>query len=193
MGKDEEEISGAEPADSEQTGTRYGAKAGPDINIERIKTKFVQMDSIHQKLNKCNRKIFALQKQKQSLADTLDLTPKSIFHRKERKAIIERMDGLQRQIDQTRSDLEAITRQHGFDSVRSAEAAYKAAKAEWESVQGGQGSSIGVKDPAFQPQSQKQKVSLLKKLAEKQMEVELRESNHRGRQRGRKERIEYGK
>ena len=193
MGKDEEEISRAKPADSEQTGTRYGAKAGPDINIERIKTKFVQMDSIHQKLNKCNRKIFALQKQKQSLADTLDLTPKSIFHRKERKAIIERMDGLQRQIDQTRSDLEAITRQHGFDSVRSAEAAYKAAKAEWESVQDEQGSSIGVKDPAFQPQSQKQKVSLLKKLAEKQMEVELRESNHRGRQRGRKERIEYGK
>ena len=77
--------------------------------------------------------------------------------------------------------------------MRSAEAAYKAAKAEWESVQDEQGSSIGVKDPAVQPQSQKQKVSLLKKLAEKQMEVELRESNHRGRQRGRKERIEYGK
>lgn len=88
MGKDEEEISRVGPADSEQTGTRHGAKAESDINIERIKTKFAQMDSVHQKLNKCNRKIFALQKRKQSLADTLDLTPKSIFHRKEWKAII---------------------------------------------------------------------------------------------------------
>jgi hypothetical protein len=44
MGKDEEEISRVEPADLEQTGKRHGAKAGPDINIERIKTKFTQMD-----------------------------------------------------------------------------------------------------------------------------------------------------
>ena len=88
----------------------------------------------HQSLNKCNRKPYALQKQQRSIQDVLDTTPRDIFRRKERKALGERIAGIGRQINLSRTQMEAISKQHGFDDVKSAEAAYKAAKAKLKSL-----------------------------------------------------------
>ena len=46
----------------------------------------------------------------------------------------DRISGIIRQIDLTRTQLEAIPKQHGYGDVKSAEAAYKAAKAKLDSL-----------------------------------------------------------
>ncbi len=141
-------------------------------------TQFRQMDAVHQSLNKCNRKLYALQKQQRYLQDVLETTPRDIFHRKERKALEGRIAGIGRQIDLTRMQMETIPKQHGFDDVKGAEAAYKAAKAKLESLKGTPGDS-GREEFRIKPRTQKQKVSALKELAAKRLEAQQREAERR--------------
>lgn len=136
------------------------------------------LDAVHQKLNKANRKLYALQKQQRSLQDVLDTTPRDLFHRKERKALEDRVAGIGRQIDLTRTQLEAIPKQHGFDDVKSAEAAYKTAKAKLESLKETLGDS-GKEEYKIKPRTQKQKVSALKELAARRLEAQQREAERR--------------
>lgn len=140
--------------------------------------QFRRMDAVHQSLNKCNRKLYALQKQQRSLKAVLDTTPRDIFHRKERKALEDRIAGVGRQIDLTRTQMEAIPKQHGFDDVKSAEAAYKAAKAKLESLKDALGDT-GKEEFKIKPRTQKQKVSALKELAARRLEAQQREAEGR--------------
>ena len=140
--------------------------------------QFRRMDTIHQSLNKCNRKLYALQKQQRSLQDVLETTPRDIFHRKERKALEDRIAGIGRQIDFTRTQMEAIPKQHGFDDVKSAEASYKAAKAKLESLKETLGDT-GKEEFKIKPRTQKQKVSALKELAARRLEAQQREAKRR--------------
>ena len=116
-----------------------------------------------------------MQKQQRALQDVLDTTPRDLFHRKERKALEDRIDGIGRQIDLTRTQMEAIPKQHGFDDVKSAEAAYKAAKAKLESLKETLGNT-GKEEFKIKPRTQKQKVSALKELAAKRLDVQQRET-----------------
>ena len=116
----------------------------------------------------------------------LDTTPRDLFHRKERKALEDRIAGIGRQIDLTRTKLEAIPKQHGYGDVKSAESAYKAAKAKLESLKETLGET-GKEEFKIRPRTQKQKVSALKELAAKRLEVQQREAERRSKEHGRKE------
>ena len=149
-------------------------KPATTADLRDAEAEFRPLDAVHQKLNKTNRKLYALQKQQRSLQDVLETTPRDIFHRKERKALEDRIAGIGRQIDLTRTQMEAIPKQHGFDDVKSAEASYKAAKAKLESLKETLGDT-GKEEFKIKPRTQKQKVSALKELAAKRLEVQQRE------------------
>ena len=143
-----------------------------DKEYKKARLEFLQMNTIHQKLNKCNRKLYALQKRQKALSESLNTIPKDLFHRKERRAAETTIEGLQRQIELTRSQLEMIPKQNGFDDVKSAEAAYKAAKGKMETLK----VQLGIVDDPIEtmikPQSQEQKISALKELAARRLEIQ---------------------
>lgn len=159
-----------------------------DAEFRKAESEFMRMDGIHQKLNKANRKLYALQKQQKSLQEILDMIPNNLFHRKDRNAIEDRITGLQRQIDLAHAQLEAIPKQHGFLDVKSAEAAYRAVKANLELLKekmGGIGKEAVAK--SARAKTQNQKVSVLKELAARRLEAQQEEANRRSKERGRKE------
>lgn len=159
-----------------------------DAEFRKAESEFMRMDGFHQKLNKANRKLYALQKQQKSLQETLDMIPNNLFHRKDRNAIEDRITGLQRQIDLAHVQLETIPKQHGFLDVKSAEAAYRAAKANLELLKekmGGIGKEAVAK--SARAKTQNKKVSVLKELAARRLEVQQEEANRRSKERGRKE------
>ena len=153
--------------------------------LRKAEDEFRRLDVIHQSLSKCNRKLYALQKQQKTLQKALDLTPRNLFYRKERKALEDRTAGIRRQIDLSRTQLEAIPKQHGFGDVKSAEAAYKAAKEKLESLREALGES-GKEEFKIKPRTQRQMVSALKELAARRLEVQQREAERRSRERIRK-------
>ena len=80
---------------------------------------------------------------------------------------------------------EAISKQHGFDDVKSAEAAYKAAKAKLKSLKETLGDTEK-EEFKIKPKTQKQKVSTLKELAARHLEALQREAERRNKEHGRK-------
>ena len=149
-----------------------GKEPRPDSTQEEL--EFMSIDAVHQKLRKCNGKLYALQKKKQTAEADLDTMPRSIFNRKERKILVEQIEGLQRQIDKTRTRLDQIPQEHGFGNVREVNAAYKNAKTALEAVREKQAEWDGIADanPLEHRQTQRQKESVLKRLAEKQIKLE---------------------
>lgn len=59
---------------------------------------------------------------------------KYVFNRADRKTLQDRIDGLQRQIDQCQIKLETIPKQHGYANVKDATAEYKADMKELEMI-----------------------------------------------------------
>ena len=174
----EPDISEPEKAEVSQQAKTLETAEISDAEFRKAESEFMRMEGIHQKLNKANRKVYALQKQQKSLQVTRDTIPNNIFHRKDRKAIEDRIEGLQRQIDLAYAQLEAIPKQHGFGDVKSSEAAYWAAKANLESQKdkmGGTGKGAVVKNA--RAKTQKQKVSVLKELADRRLEMEAEKRN----------------
>ena len=155
---------GARAANDKKKGLR------PDSSKEEAEYRY--LDGIYQKLIKANRKQFALQKQKESVQVVLDQTPRGMFHRKERKALQERIDGLDRQIGLVRSQMSMISKQNGYESVTAVKMAYINAKNALEAVKRKQAEWDGVTlSVEEKPKTQKQKISVLKQLAEKRAEV----------------------
>ena len=155
---------GARAANDKKKGLR------PDSSKEEAEFRY--LDGIYQKLIKANRKQFALQKHKESVQVVLDQTPRGMFHRKERKALQERIDGLDRQIGLVRSQMSMISKQNGFESVTELKTAYINAKNVLEEVRRKQAEWDGMELPVvMKPMTQRQKVSVLKQLAEKRAEV----------------------
>ena len=142
----------------------------------------MRIESVHQKLYKTNRKLYALQKQKETVQLALDHKPKSILHRRECKELQERIDGLERQITFCRNQLFLIPDANGFASVREAEQEYHAAKKALEQVRRAQAKWDGIitqdEKNIEQPRPRTQKLSVLKQLAEKQAETSERNINH---------------
>lgn len=151
-------------------------RKGKRLDSSKEEQNFRAIEGIYQKLSKANRKLFALQKQKGSIQIALDQIPGGILHRKERKALQERIDGLERQIQQTQDQMNVIPKQHGYESVRAVKKAYSDAKAALDEVRRKQAEWDGVTYPEVQkPQYQSQKVSVLKQLAAKQVEISNQE------------------
>ena len=145
---------------------------GPRPDSRKEEAKFRELDGIYQKLIKANRKQFALQKQRDSVQLALDQTPNGILHRKERKALQERINGLERQIESVRSQLSMIPKQNGYESVNAVKTAYINAKIVLEEARRKQAEWDGMELPVvMKPMTQRQKVSVLKQLAEKRAEV----------------------
>ena len=164
---------GARAANDKKKGLR------PDSSKEEAEYRY--LDGIYQKLIKANRKQFALQKQKESVQVVLDQTPRGMFHRKERKALQERIDGLDRQIGLVRSQMSMISKQNGFESVTELKTAYVNAKNALKEARRKQAEWDGVELPVeLKSMTQRQKVSVLKQLAEKRLEMsEQRPENKR--------------
>ena len=158
-----------------------------EAEYNQVRVEFMRMDSIHQNLNRCNRKVYALQKQKKSLQELLDTSPHNLFKRKERKIMEERIAGLQRQIEMARIQLEAIPKWHGFADVKSVEAAYRASKKALEEMQVKMGDTGRKTIIESKPMTQKQKISILKELAAKRAETQQRDTKKRGKEHGREE------
>ena len=147
-------------------------KKGPRPDPGKEEAEFRYLDGIYQKLMKVNRKQFALQKQKESVQLALDHTPRGMLHRRDRKALQERVDGLERQIETVRSQLSMIPKQNGFESVAAVKMAYRSVKHSLEEVRRKQAEWDGVELPVeLKTKTQRQKVSVLKQLAEKRAEV----------------------
>ncbi len=180
------EIEKAKEIGEEQNAVSPKSEVATAGDLRNAEAEFRPLDAVHQKLNKVNRKLHALQKQQRSLQDVLDTAPQDLFHRKERKALEERIAGIGRQIDLTRTELEAIPKQYGFGDVKSAEAAYKATKAKLESLKETR-DDTGKEKFKVRSKTQKQKVSALKELAARRLEVQQREVERRSKERGRKE------
>ena len=145
---------------------------GPRPDSRKEEAKFRELDGIYQKLIKANKKQFALQKQRDSVQLALDQTPNGILHRKERKALQERINGLERQIESVRSQLSMIPKQNGYESVNAVKTAYINAKIVLEEARRKQAEWDGMELPVvMKPMTQRQKVSVLKQLAEKRAEV----------------------
>ena len=171
---DNGEVEQAETAFPVVVGVLYDREKqkGPRPDSRKEEAKFRELDGIYQKLIKANRKQFALQKQRDFVQLALDQTPNGILHRKERKALQERINGLERQIESVRSQLSMIPKQNGYESVTAVKTAYineknaleevKRKQAEWDGV------TLSVEE---KPKPQKQKISVLKQLAEKRAEV----------------------
>ena len=146
--------------------------------------RFIQIEPVHRKLYKTNRKLYALQKQKETVRLALDHTPTSIFHRKERKELQERIDGLERQIGLCRNQLFLIADANGYRSVKEAEQEYRLAQKALEQVHRAQaewdGTTLLDKDiHELQTQRMKeQKPSVLKQLAAMKTEAPGRSMNH---------------
>ena len=104
----------------------------PDSSTEEW--NFRKMEGIYQQLTKANRKFFALQKQKETVQISLDQKSGGILHRKEHKALQDRIDSLERQILQTQQQLTTIPKQHGFESVSAVKKAYMKAKDALEEI-----------------------------------------------------------
>lgn len=155
-------------------------KKGPRPDSSKEEAEFRYLDGIYQKLMKANRKQFALQKQKESVQLALDQTPRGMLHRRDRKALQERIDGLNRQIEVVRSQMSMIPKQNGFESVAAVKMTYRSVKHSLEEVRRKQAEWDGVELPVeLKTKTQRQKVSVLKELAEKRAEVSERHSGYK--------------
>ena len=176
---------GSEPGEEIQEKTEgptekpVHAEVVSNAEFRKAEAEFLRMNGIHQKLNKANRKLYALQKQQRSLQDTLNVIPDNLFHRKERKAIEERIDGIQRQLDLARAQLEAIPKQHWFKDVKSAEAAYRKAKAKLEHLREQADGNTAEALIGGKTVGEKQKVSVLKQLAANRLQAQQEEASRR--------------
>lgn len=145
--------------------------------------RFMQIELVHRHLNKTNRKLYALQKQKETVRLALDHTPTSIFHRKERKELQERIDRLERQIGLCRNQLFLIADANGYRSVKEAEQEYCLAQNALEQVHRAQAEWDGIttsEEKKWELQElrmQGRKPSVLKQLAAKQAEISERNTD----------------
>lgn len=161
------------PGEKKRKGNR------PDSTKEEM--AYHELEGIYQKLVKANRKLFALQKQRGTVQTALEQMPGGILYRKDRKVLQERIDGLDRQIKQTQDQMSLIPKQNGFESISAVKQAFTKAKGALEEVRRQQAEWDGIKLPTeHKPQTQKQKVSVLKQLAAKRIEADNRE-NHSSR------------
>lgn len=138
--------------------------------------RFMKIEPVYQNLNKCNRKLYALQKQQETVSTVLNGMRKSIFNRGDRKVLQERIDGLQRQIDQCRIQLETIPKQYGYENVKEVTAEYRAAKKELDLIHRVQAEWDGITIPEIRIHTQKESESILKRLVAKQLEAEERKT-----------------
>ncbi len=159
----------ADRSGSELPGKRKSER--PDSR--KAELRLMKIEPVHRQLNKTNRKLYALQKQKEKVQLALNDMPKSIFRRRERKELQERIDGLDRQITFCRNQLLLIPDANGYQSVKEAEHEYRLAKKELEQVRRAQAEWDGMITPEEQNREQQkrcmqsQKPSVLKQLAEK--------------------------
>lgn len=146
--------------------------------------RFMRIELVHRQLNKTNRKLYALQKQKETVQLTLDHTPTSIFHRRERKELQERIDGLERQIRFCRNQLFLIVDANGYRSVKEAEQEYRLAQKALEQVRRTQEEWDGISLPDSnihdlqKQRMMERKQSVLKQLAAMKEEVTKYEIYH---------------
>lgn len=164
---EEPEFHGTEVSENEG-----GYHKGPRPDSQKEELEYTRLESVYQKLDKVNRKMYALQKQRSSLQEALDQMPGGLFHRKDRKALQDRIDGLERQIEQAQKQFESIPIQNGFKNVKAVKQAFQNAKAVLQEVRRKQAEWDGVKVPEVQKlKTQSQKTSVLKRLAENQIKI----------------------
>ena len=111
--------------------------------VEAAELRLMKIRPIHEKLCRINRKLYALQNQQKILQKALDGMPRSLFNRKDRKVLQERIEGIGRQIETCRTQLEFIPTQYGFGSVSAAEAEYRSAKKQLDQIRNEQDNRDG--------------------------------------------------
>lgn len=141
---EEADVDGIRESSNTMESVLPGKRKAECPDFREAEFRFMRIESVHRQLNKTNRKLYALQKQKETVQLTLDHTPTSIFHHKERKELQERIDGLERQIRFCRNQLFLIADANGYRSVKDAEQEYRLAKRTLEQVRRVQAEEIKV-------------------------------------------------
>ncbi|MCR5294001.1 MAG: MobA/MobL family protein [Lachnospiraceae bacterium] len=156
---------------------------GPRPDSTEAEVRFKKILPVHEKLRQCNRRLYALQEQQETLQKAIDTLPRTVFHHKERKELQTGLEELRKPISQCRSQLERIPKQNGFGSVKAVESAYWSARNELEKIRREQAEWDGVAVPQMPVRPQKSQVSVLKKLAEKRLETVENQKRERGSER----------
>lgn len=84
MNVTEEDITKLMEAEERGSIKEAGNEKGPRPDSSEQELRFMEIDAVHQQLNKCNRKLYALQNEKHNLELSLERMSKSIFRIKER-------------------------------------------------------------------------------------------------------------
>lgn len=141
---------------------------------EIAELRLMKIHPVHEKLCRINRKLYALQNQRKILQQALDSMPRSLFNRKDRKALQERIEGIGRQIETCRTQLEFILTQYGFSSVGAAEAEYRSAKKQLDQIRNEQGNRDGK-----MPSGNNERPSVLEELRKNRRETDRLRSEKR--------------
>lgn len=89
----------------------------------------IKLENIDKKLKVANRKVYAIEKNMESMKKQLEKVPKGLFHRKERRALEEKIATKQFELEKAKSNLDAIPMMNGFANAAAFYKAFKKAKA----------------------------------------------------------------
>lgn len=104
--------------------------------LQRARAEYLHLETLHKDLDSINRKIYAIDKTITSLNKQLKKLEITIvdkaLHVFERKELRKKISAEEEKLEQAKNQLELFPAQHGFDSVRDIEQAFRAAKKEYE-------------------------------------------------------------
>jgi len=104
--------------------------------LQRARAEYMHLEALHKDLDSINRKIYAIDKTITSLNKQLKKLEITIvdkaLHVFERRELRKKISAEEEKLENAKNQLELFPAQHGFDSVRDIEQAYRAAKKEYE-------------------------------------------------------------
>lgn len=91
---------------------------GPYPSSEKEEAELLRLKSIEKKLKKENRKVYAIEKNKEKMEKQLADLPKNIFHRKERRELTEAITAKDIQLEEAKSTLGMMPVMYGYANVK---------------------------------------------------------------------------
>lgn len=114
------------------------AVAFDPAELQRARADYMRLQIMHNDLDALNRKIYAIDRTIQNLNRQLKALENSIadkiLHTFERKELNKKIATEKAKLKLAKEELELYPAQHGFDSIRSIEEAYRKATAEYDSL-----------------------------------------------------------
>ena len=104
--------------------------------LQRAKAEYMHLETLHKDLDSINRRIYAIDRTINKLNKQLKMLEITIvdkaLHVFERKELRKKISAEEEKLKRAKSQMEMFPAQHGFDSVRDIEQAYRGARKEYE-------------------------------------------------------------